>query len=131
METADAITEMDAARKVLTEKADGALEAFCAVLAGLYPDAKYFRVDTRGVFDANGRPAEGPYRRGESRYPSRLIFDWPLDRLPKRVTRPHLGEHADSRKRTLNGLLRQIERAGVEIPYGSVGRYYVRRLAIR
>ncbi|MCX4682277.1 hypothetical protein OG413_44660 [Streptomyces sp. NBC_01433] len=122
---------MDAARQALKDKADTALEAFCAVLAGLYPDGQYFRVDTRGIFDTHGRRAEGPYRQGESRFPSRLVFDWPLDRLPKRVTRPHLGKHADSRKRTLGGLLRQIQRAGVEIPYGSIGRHYVQRLAIR
>ncbi|MET7607343.1 hypothetical protein ABZS96_33740 [Streptomyces avermitilis] len=127
-----AVDEMDAARAALKQTTAGVLDAICAVLAGLYPEGKYFAVNNWTIYDANGRVTRGPRnRRGDIRYPRHLVGDWPLDRLPKRITRPHLGKHADSRTRTLNDLLRQARRAGGVIPYGVAGRHYQQRLTLR
>ena len=128
----NAVDEMDAARAALKQTTAGVLDAICAVLAGLYPEGKYFAVNNLTIYDANGRVTHGPRNsRGDIRYPLRLAGDWPLDRLPKRITRPHLGKHADSRTRTLNDLLRQARRAGAVIPYGVAGRHYQQRLTLR
>ncbi|WP_329156162.1 hypothetical protein OIU91_42360 (plasmid) [Streptomyces sp. NBC_01456] len=95
----NAVDEMDAARAALKQTTAGVLDAICAVLAGLYPEGKYFAVNNLTIYDANGRVTHGPRnRRGDIRYPLRLAGDWPLDRLPKRITRPHLGKHADSQR---------------------------------
>ncbi|MGW1616050.1 hypothetical protein ACWCQZ_42700 [Streptomyces sp. NPDC002285] len=128
----DAITKMDAARTALQQTTPEVLDAVCAVVAGLFPEGKYLSVNSMTVYTAEGRRTDGPRDRGRNlRYPHHLLWDWPLDRLPKRITRPHLGAHADSKKRTLNSLLKQARRAGAKIPYGDVGRHYAPRLTLR
>ncbi|MFJ6438194.1 hypothetical protein [Streptomyces sp. NPDC091416] len=123
---------MDAARIALRETTPEVLDAVCAVVAELFPDGKYLCVNTLTVHTAEGRRTVGPLdRRRSPKYPDHLVWEWPLDRLPKRITRPHLGVHADSKKRTLKGLLKQARRAGAEIPWGDVGRHYAPRLRLR
>jgi hypothetical protein len=46
-------------------------------------------------------------------------------------TRLRQYEHADSRTRTLNDLLRQARRADAAIPYGVAGRHHQQRLTLR
>jgi hypothetical protein len=56
----NAVDEMDAARAALKQTTAGVLDAICAVLAGLYPEGKYFAVNNLTIYDANGRVTHGP-----------------------------------------------------------------------
>ncbi|MFB9483403.1 hypothetical protein ACFFSH_29035 [Streptomyces filamentosus] len=128
----DAISTMDAARAALKETTPDVLDAICAVVAELFPEGKFLCANSLFVYTAEGRLTTGPLdRQRNPKYPHHLVWEWPLDRLPKRITRPHLGAHADSKKRTLKGLLNQARRAGAEIPYGGLGRHYAPRLTLR
>ena len=128
----DAISKMDAARAALKETTPEVLDAICAVVAELFPEGKFLCANSLFVYTAEGRRTIGPLdRQRNPKYPHHLVWEWPLDRLPKRITRPHLGAHADSKTRTLKGLLSQARRAGAEIPCGDIGRHYAPRLTLR
>lgn len=134
----DALSEMDAARAAARQSAETVLGTVRALLAELYPEAAYVTVHSGGgiarigtVYTAKGHRHLGPVSRGRTVFPSHLIGEWPLSRLPKRVTRPHLGPHADDGKRTLNAVLTDAWRAGARVPEGYVGRHFCERLKLR
>lgn len=127
----DAITEMDLARAALKQNARMVVKAVSAALGQLYPEGAYVALLCResdrpdsahigGLYDAQHQGHIGPTRNGNAIYPPSRIGDWPLRRLPKRITRQHFGPHADS-ERTMNGLLTEAYRAGVHFPYGRRG----------
>ncbi|MEU2514481.1 hypothetical protein [Streptomyces syringium] len=138
----DVITEMNLARAALKQNARMVVKAVGAVLGQLYPEGKYVslicresdRPDTASigaVHDAQHRSHIGPTRKGSAIYPPSRVGDWPLRRLPKRITRQHFGPHADS-DRTLNELLTEAYRAGITLPYGRTGGLpYSPRIEIR
>ncbi|MCM2430995.1 hypothetical protein [Streptomyces sp. RKAG337] len=134
----DAVTAMDDARAALKESAREAVGSIAAVLACLYDEATYVTVHVRGgfasigdVYLADGSRHGGPVRRGRPRFPPHLVGNWPLARLPKRVTRPHLGLHADDGDRTLNNLLTDAWRGGARFRDGYVGRHFATHLKLR
>lgn len=134
----DALSEMDAARAAARQSAEAVLGTVRALLAELYPDAAYVRVSSGGgiarigsVHTAKGLRHAGPVRQGRAVFPCHLIGEWPISRLPKRVTRPLLGPHADDGKRTLNAVLTDAWRAGARVPEGYVGRHFCERLKLR
>ncbi|MEV4506724.1 hypothetical protein [Streptomyces klenkii] len=127
----DVITEMDLTRAALKQNARMVVKAVGAALGQLYPEGKYVslvlresdRPDTASIgviHDAQHRSHIGPTRKGGAIYPPSRVGDWPLRRLPKRITRQHFGPHADS-DRTLNDLLTDAYRAGVTFSYGRRG----------
>ena len=136
--TVDPITEMDAARAAARHSTDPVLRAITALLAQLYPEASYVTlrrhdgfVSICDVCTSEGHRHSGPTRRGRPMFPPHLIGNWPLTRLPKRDTRPHLGRHADDSERTLNNLLTDAWRAGAQLPVGACGPFHATRLALR
>ncbi|MFI1258990.1 hypothetical protein ACH4U6_35165 [Streptomyces netropsis] len=138
----DAITEMDLARAALKQNARMVIKAVSAVLGQLYPEGAYVSLICReidrpdsarigAVYDAQQRSHIGPARKGHAIYPPSRIGDWPLRRLPKRITRQHFGSHADS-DRTMNDLLTEAYRAGAHFPHGLRGGHsYGPRIDIR
>ncbi|MEU0108483.1 hypothetical protein ABZ313_24415 [Streptomyces sp. NPDC006251] len=134
----DALSAMDAARAAASQSAQTLLGTISALLAELYPEAMYVTVHAGGgfarigdVYTARGQRHAGRVRRGRPVFPPHRIGDWPLSRLPKRVTRPLLGPHADDGQRTLNQVLTDVWRTGARVPTGYVGRRYLNRLKLR
>ncbi len=132
----DTIGELDAARAAARQSAEAALATVIAVMARLYPEARYLTVSVgkeraaiSETLTADGTPYVLPVRDGKAML-AFVVGDRPLAELPEEA-RPLLGRHAGDRTRTLNDILTDCCRLGGRFPADSVRRHGTVRLTLR